>query len=170
MGAIAGALMKRAGAGGESPDTLVLLRDGDGDGKAEGRFVLRAKNGLASPSGMAWAGGKLYVANHNAVLEFSYALGETSLSGEPKKLMDLPAAGGHWMRNLVLSADSKELYVAVGSATNIGEGGMAAEAGRAAIWQLEVSRARADIVQATLSPNDELPTCQIETSRRRNHC
>ena len=140
---IAGYLMKRAGAVGVSPDTLVLLRDADGDGKAEGRFDLRVGDGLESPSGIAWAGGKLYVANHNAVLQFDYALGETTLSGAPKKLMDLPAAGNHWMRNLVLSPDGKDLYVAVGSASNIGERGMALEAGRAAIWQLNLATGRA---------------------------
>ena len=143
MGTIAGLLMKRAGAVGESPDRLVLLRDADGDGKAEARFTLRQKEGLESPSGLAWGGGKLYVANHNAVLQFDYALGETKLSGAPKKLMDLPAAGGHWMRNLILSPDGKALYAAVGSATNIGEQGMALEAGRAAIWQLELATGRA---------------------------
>ena len=143
MSVVAGLLMKRAGAAGVSPERLVLLRDADGDGKAEARFTLREKDGLESPSGLAWAGGKLYVANHNAVLQFDYALGETKLSGTPKKLMDLPAAGGHWMRNIILSPDAKALYVAVGSATNIGEQGMALEAGRAAIWQLDLATGRA---------------------------
>lgn len=142
VGAIAGALMDRAGAGGASPDALVLLRDADGDGKAEARFTLRVRDGLESPSGMAWAGGKLYVANHNAVQQFDYALGETKLSGAPKKLMDLPGGGNHWMRNLVLSPDGKEIYVAVGSASNIGERGMALETGRAAIWQLDLATGR----------------------------
>ncbi len=143
MGVVAGLLMKRAGAAGVSPERLVLLRDADGDGKAEARFTLREKDGLESPSGLAWAGGKLYVANHNAVLQFDYALGETKLTAAPKKLMDLPAAGGHWMRNIILSPDAKALYVAVGSATNIGEQGMALEAGRAAIWQLDLATGRA---------------------------
>ena len=37
------------------------------------------------------------------------------------------------MRNLVLNEDGTRLYVAVGSASNIGEGGMEIEQGRAAI-------------------------------------
>jgi YD repeat-containing protein len=53
--------------------------------------------------------------------------------------MDLPAAGNHWMRNLVLSADGKKLYAAVGSSSNIGENGMAEETGRAAIWEIDVA-------------------------------
>ncbi|MCB2058934.1 MAG: sorbosone dehydrogenase family protein [Novosphingobium sp.] len=125
------------GAGDPSPDRIVLLRDGDGDGKAEKRFTLR-EDDLDSPSGMAWGDGKLYVANHNAVLAFDFTPGTTVLEGRPEKLMDLPAAGNHWMRNLLLSADGKKLYVAVGSSSNIGENGMEAEQGRAAIWELNL--------------------------------
>jgi len=84
-GKIATAIMHRAGANLGSPDALVLLRDSDGDGKADQRFVLRQGNGLASPSGLAWQDGTLYVANHNAVLSFPYKLGETALSGQPTK-------------------------------------------------------------------------------------
>ena len=131
-------LMGWVGAGEPSPNRIVLLRDGDGDGKAEQRFVLRTRN-MASPSGMAWGAGKLYIANHNAVLAFDFTPGAIELSGEPKKIMDLPAAGNHWMRNLVLSPDGTKLYAAVGSASNIGENGMAIEQGRAAIWELDVA-------------------------------
>lgn len=129
-----GLFMKRVGAGDPSPNKIILLRDADGDGKAEQRFVLRDK-GLSSPSGMAWLNGTLYVANHDALLAFPFTPGETRLTGEPKKLMDLPAGGNHWMRNILPSPDGKALYIAVGSASNIGEGGMEKEAGRAAIWE-----------------------------------
>lgn len=131
-------LMKRAGAHGSSPDALVLLRDANGDGVAEQKFTLRQGDGLASPSGLAWQNDTLYVANHDAVLAFPYKLGETVLNGAPKKLMDLPGAGNHWMRNLSLAPDGAMLYVAVGSASNIGERGMDVEKGRAAVWQLNL--------------------------------
>lgn len=137
-GKIGEALMKRAGAHGTSPDALVLLRDANGDGVAEQKFTLRQGNGLASPSGLAWQNDTLYVANHDAVLAFPYKLGETALTGAPKKLMDLPAGGNHWMRNLLLAPDGQMLFVAVGSASNIGERGMDLEKGRAAIWQLNL--------------------------------
>lgn len=138
FGMIARYLMGRAGSGGASPDTLVLLRDANGDGAAEQRFVLRKDEGLESPSGLAWNADKLYVANHNAVLAFDYKLGETALAGKPEKLMDLPG-GGHWMRNLLLSGDGKTLYIAVGSLTNIADAGMEAETGRAAIWEYDLA-------------------------------
>lgn len=136
-------LMGGAGAQKGSPDRLVLLRDADGDGKAEQRHVLRQGNGLASPSGLGWRDGKLYVANHDAVQAFPYQLGATVLDAAPKKLMDLPASGNHWMRNLVLSADGAKLYVAVGSASNIAEKGIDIEQGRAAIWELDLETGRA---------------------------
>jgi glucose/arabinose dehydrogenase len=130
--------MGRVGAGEPSPNTIVLLRDADGDGKAEQRFTFRQAD-MDSPSGMAWGDGKLYIANHDAVLAFDFTPGATRLTGKPKKLMDLPPGGNHWMRNLLLSPDGKRLYIAVGSASNIGENGMEAEAGRAAIWELTLA-------------------------------
>jgi glucose/arabinose dehydrogenase len=137
---VAGILFSRAGAAVPSPNRIVLLRDADGDGVAEARHVLRSD--LASPSGLAWRDGKLFVANHNAVLRFDYTEGATTLEGEPTKLMDLPPAGNHWMRNLLLSEDGTKLYVAVGSASNIGEGGMDAEKGRAAIHEIDLATGR----------------------------
>lgn len=134
-------MMDRVGAGVPSPDTIVLLRDGDGDGGAEQRFDFRTAD-MRSPSGMAYADGKLFIANHDAVLEFAFQPGATRLEGKPRKLMDLPAAGNHWMRNLLLSQDGKQLYVAVGSASNIAENGMEEEAGRAAIWEIDTATGR----------------------------
>ena len=115
----------------------MLLRDANRDGKAEQRFTFRT--GLASPSGMAYGNGKLYIAQHNAVLAFDFTPGATTLTGQPRKIMDLPAAGQHWMRSLLLSPDGKKLYVGVGSATNIGDNGMDAEKGRAAIWEIDLA-------------------------------
>ena len=149
---VAGFLFRRAGAAVPSPDKLVLLRDADGDGVAEARHTLRSD--LASPSGIAWHDGKLYVANHDAVLSFDYEEGATTLTGSPRKLMDLPPAGNHWMRNLVLNEDGTKLYVAVGSASNIGEGGMEAEEGRAAIHELELETGNTRIYGSGLrNPN-----------------
>ncbi|MBM3594562.1 MAG: sorbosone dehydrogenase family protein [Alphaproteobacteria bacterium] len=141
MGGIVGwvmnQFMSRVGAGDLSPDRIMLLRDGDGNGTAEQRFVLREAD-MASPSGMAFAEDKLYIANHDAVLAFAFEPGATRLEGKPAKLMDLPPGGNHWMRNLVLSKDGSDLYVAVGSASNIAENGNEEEVGRAAIWEIDL--------------------------------
>ncbi len=149
---IAGLLMDRAGAGGESPNQVVLLRDGDGDGRAEVRQVLL--DGLDSPSGLAWHDGTLYVANHDEVLAYPYELGDARVSGEPRKITDLAAAGGHWMRNLAINEEGTKLYVAVGSDTNIADKGMEAEEGRALIWEVDLESGRRRIFGGGLrNPN-----------------
>jgi glucose/arabinose dehydrogenase len=142
-GWIAAMLFEKAGSAGESPNQIVLLRDEDGNGSAETQKVI-LEEGLDSPSGMSWRDGTLYVANHNAVLAFPYTLGSDAVSGAARKLMDLPAGGNHWMRNMEIAPDGKSLFVAVGSASNIGERGMEAEEGRAMIWEynLETKRQR----------------------------
>lgn len=142
IGTVMGMMMSRVGAGDPSPDRIVLLRDADGDGKAEVKSTFR-KADMQSPSGMAFGNGKLYIANHNSVLEFAFTPGQTTLEGKPlRKMMDLPAGGNHWMRNLLLSQDGKHLYAAVGSASNIAENGMEAEAGRAMIWEIDIETGR----------------------------
>ena len=130
-------LLGSAGAGEASPNQLVLLRDANDDGRAEVKQVLR-EDGLDSPSGIAYRDGTLYLANHDALLAFDYELGASTLSGTPRKLMDLPAGGNHWMRNIILSPEGDKIYVAVGSASNIGEQGMEAEEGRAMIWEFDL--------------------------------
>ena len=142
-GWIAAMLFEKAGSAGESPNQIVLLRDEDGNGSAEKQVVI-LEEGLDSPSGMSWKDGTLYVANHNAVLAFAYDLGSEKVTGSPRKLMDLPAGGNHWMRNMEIAPDGTRLFIAVGSASNIGERGMEAEEGRAMIWEynLESNRQR----------------------------
>ena len=43
----------------------------------------------------------------------------------------------HWTKNIVASADGTKLYVTVGSNSNVGENGIEAEEGRAAIWEID---------------------------------
>ncbi len=139
-GWIANLLMSRAGAGGESPNKLVLLRDKNADGASDEQITVL--DNLDSPSGIAWRDGTLYIANHDELLSFGYELGAPKTTGDPKKLMDLPAAGNHWMRNITLSPDGTKVYVAVGSASNIGENGMEVEKGRATIWEYDLADGR----------------------------
>ena len=130
-------VMKWAGAGVPSADRITLLRDADGDGIAETRTTFLEN--LHSPFGMALVGNALYVANSDAVLRFDYQNGQTTLTGQGTKLVDLPAGpiNHHWTKNIIASPDGSKLYVTVGSNSNVGENGMAAEAGRAAIWEVD---------------------------------
>jgi glucose/arabinose dehydrogenase len=47
--------------------------------------------------------------------------------------------GGHWTRSLLPSPDGRKLYAGVGSLSNIAEGGMEVEEGRAAIYELDLA-------------------------------
>jgi hypothetical protein len=130
-------LMKKAGATVPSANRITLLRDADGDGRAERREVF-AQN-LNSPFGMALVGDRFYVANTDAVLEFPYATGQTRLEGAGRKLADLPAGtiNHHWTKSLIASPDGHKLYATVGSNSNVAENGIEAEEGRAAIWEID---------------------------------
>jgi glucose/arabinose dehydrogenase len=129
--------MKKAGAGVPSANRITLLRDADGDGVAETRSVFLAD--LQSPFGMALVGNDFYVANTDAVVRFDYTPGATALQGSGSKVVDLPAGtiNHHWTKNLIASPDGGKLYASVGSNSNVGENGLAAEAGRAAIWEID---------------------------------
>ena len=136
-GWLMGLVMKRAGAGTPSANRIMLLRDSDGDGVADVRSVFL--EGLNSPFGMALAGNNLYVANSDAVLRFPYTAGDTRITASGVKVVDLPAGpvNYHWTKNLIANPDGSRLYVTVGSNSNAAERGMAAEAGRAAIWEVD---------------------------------
>ena len=130
-------VMNRAGAGVPSANRITLLRDADGDGKAEVRTEFLAN--INSPFGMALIGNELYVAAADAVLRVPYQSGDTRITAAPVKVTDLPGGpiNHHWTKNIIASPDGSKLYVTVGSNSNVGERGMAAEEGRAAIWELD---------------------------------
>jgi len=134
---IAGQVMKRAGAGVPSANRITLLRDTNGDGVAETRSVLLRD--LRSPFGMALIGERLYVANADAVVSYPYRSGDTTITAPATELVKLPAGvNHHWTKNLLASPDGNTLFVSVGSNSNVGERGMEAEVGRAAIWAVDV--------------------------------
>ena len=153
-GWVMGKVMARAGAATPSANRITLLRDTDGDGVADVRSVLL--DGLSSPFGMALVGNSLYVANSDAVLKFPYVAGETRIKGSGSIVVELPAGSinHHWTKNLIASADGSKLYVTVGSNSNVAENGMPAEAGRAAIWEVDVKTGQHRIFASGLrNPN-----------------
>ncbi len=136
---VAADMMKKAGAGVPSANRITLLRDADGDGRAEVRTVFL--KGLTSPFGVALVGGDLYVANTDALLRFPYADGQTEITAKGEKVVDLPAGepNGHWTKNLLASPDGSKLYIAVGSHSNLAEGGIDKERNRAGILELTLA-------------------------------
>ncbi|KIY42542.1 sorbosone dehydrogenase [Pseudomonas sp. 10-1B] len=115
---------------------LTLLRDADGDGTYEVQTVF-AEN-LNAPYGLAFANGKLYVANQDALVRFDYKEGQTQADGPPTKVTDLPAEiNHHWTKALTASTDGRYLYVGIGSNSNITERGLEVEIDRAMVWQVD---------------------------------
>lgn len=101
-------------------DRITLLRDADGDGKAE--FVDIFADGHYSPHGLAIRHGHLYVADTSGISRYPYRPGQTRADGPPEKVTVRGAfgsQGGHWTRNLVFSPDGRQIFVAIGSARNI---------------------------------------------------
>jgi glucose/arabinose dehydrogenase len=129
--------MKKAGAGTSSPNRITLLRDSNGDGVVDMRSVFL--QGLNSPFGMALVGNDFYVADTDAILRFPYEPGQTSITAQGTKVVDLPAGpiNHHWTKNLIASKDGSKLYVTVGSNSNVGENGIDKENERAAIWEVD---------------------------------
>jgi glucose/arabinose dehydrogenase len=135
---IAGLIKARGNTSVKGGNQLTLLRDADGDGTYEGRWVY-AKD-LNAPYGLALVGNKLYVANQDALVRFDYVAGQTQASAAPVTVTQLPSAvNHHWTKSLAADADGRFLYVGIGANSNIGERGMAVEENRAVVWQIDAS-------------------------------
>jgi glucose/arabinose dehydrogenase len=136
-GWVQGIIMKRAGSITPSANRITLLRATKGGAVADTRSVFI--EGLHSPYGMALVGSDLYVADTDALLRFPYHEGDTKITAPGEKIVDLPAGpiNHHWTKNVIANADGSRLYVTVGSNSNAGDNGLAAEEGRAAIWEID---------------------------------
>lgn len=150
MGWISKKLMAKAGAVTKSANRITLLRDADGDGKAELKSALI--EGLNSPFGMALVGNTLYVANTDALLAFPYKAGDTKIAGAGKKVFALngETPNNHWTRNIIANADGTKLYIAVGSNSNIAEHGLEAEIGRAQVIEFDIATGKGKTFSAGL--------------------
>jgi glucose/arabinose dehydrogenase len=133
---IAGMLKSQGSTSVKGGDRLTLLRDADGDGTYEGRWVY-AQN-LNAPYGLALVGNRLYVANQDALVRFDYQDGQTQAASTPVTVAALPSAiNHHWTKALVAHPDGRFLYVGIGSNSNVGERGLAIEENRAMVWQVD---------------------------------
>lgn len=66
----------------------------------------------------------VYVAAANQVVRYPYRGGEVKAAGRAEVVVDDIPTERHWTRDLAVSRDGKRLFVAVGSASNLGVGGM----------------------------------------------
>ena len=116
---------------------VTLLRDADGDGTYEKRGIFA--DNLNAPYGLAFVKGAIYVANQDAVVRFDYQDGQTTASGPPTTLAELPSRiNHHWTKAMTASPDGRFLYVGIGSNSNITERGLDVEVDRARVWQIDV--------------------------------
>jgi glucose/arabinose dehydrogenase len=140
-----GFFMKKAGSATPSANRITLLRDGDGDGTAETRSPFLT--GLNSPFGMALIGDTFYVANTDGVVSFPYKEGDMQITAPATKVADLPGGpiNHHWTKGLVANKDGTRLFASVGSNSNVAENGLAAEEGRAAIWEIDPQNGQARV-------------------------
>lgn len=136
------ATLRRARALGVSANRITLWRDADGDGVAEQREVFVENQN--QPFGMALVEGTFYVGNTDGIVAFPYRDGDLRLTGPGQKLVEFKP-GGHWTRSLIVSPDRSRIYAGVGSLSNIGDEGMEAEEGRAAIWELDLATGTARV-------------------------
>jgi glucose/arabinose dehydrogenase len=134
----AGFFMDKAGAASVSANRITLLRDTDKDGVADVKVPFI--QGLNSPFGMVLIGDRFYVANADGIVRFDYQDGATELKSTMTKVADLPGGpiNHHWTKNIIASPDGKRLYATIGSNSNVGENGLDAEKGRAAILEIDL--------------------------------
>jgi glucose/arabinose dehydrogenase len=126
----------------QRPGHLTLLRDQDGDGKAE--WMQRYAEGFNGPYGLAWRNDHVLVADQDGIWTVPHRLGALRAGrSEQQKVEDVPpdqrkpspamvgerlttAKGvfgivqGHANRHLAIDPKSGGLFVGVGSAGNIG--------------------------------------------------
>lgn len=122
------------------PGRIRILRDADGDGKPEISDVFA--EGLDKPFGIAFYPPGIpkwvYVANTGSVVRYAYSDGNVRALGAPEVVVaSLPSGGqlfggGHWTRDVVFSNDGKQMFVSVGSKSNVDDD--ESEADRARIF------------------------------------
>ena len=121
------------------PGRIKLLRDADGDGKAEMSEDLRHRTDHAVRDRLLSSGPNpthVYIGNTNSVVRFPYQNGDTKARGPAEVIVkSIPSGrervggGGHWTRDLEFSKDGKTLFVSVGSRSNVSDDAAARNVG-----------------------------------------
>ncbi|HTT20784.1 MAG TPA: sorbosone dehydrogenase family protein [Candidatus Sulfotelmatobacter sp.] len=76
---------------------------------------------LLLPFGIAFRENYVYVALTNKVVRYRYDPETAGRLGDAESILDLPGLGynQHWTRSLAFSSDGRELFISVGSKTNV---------------------------------------------------
>ena len=134
---VAGLVKSRSGKGGKGGNRITLLRKDATSGKWVQHVFLER---LHSPFGVQLIGDTLYVADTGRVMKYPYTAGALRIDDPGTELADLPdTINHHWTKSLLASRDGKNLYVGVGSNSNITENGLAVEYRRATVLEVDVA-------------------------------
>ena len=96
---------------------VLLQRDDDGDGKADGETELISD--LTRPHGVDTHEGWLYIAEAGAVGKIGFDSKNRATSGNYEQIVTgLPMGGNHWSRGVKIGPDGR-IYVVVGSSCNV---------------------------------------------------
>ncbi len=100
---------------------ITIFRGITADGKPQQTQTFAT--GLRQPYGIAFypPGPNpeyVYIGDTDAVVRFPYHNGDLKVAGKPQHIADLPTEG-HWTRDLVFSPDGKQMFVGVGSLSNV---------------------------------------------------
>ncbi|RJG02889.1 PQQ-dependent sugar dehydrogenase [Noviherbaspirillum sedimenti] len=132
---------------------VILLRESAGDTTA--KVEVFAEN-LERPYGIAFVPPAdpryVYVATANQVVRYPYRSGDVKAASPAEVIIANIPTKRHWTRDLAVSRDGQRLFLAVGSASNLGVGGMPdmtpeqirqheTTHGRGAAWGEEENRA-----------------------------
>ena len=101
---------------------IKVFRGISGESKPEQVEVFAS--GLNRPYGIAFypPGANpqwVYIGNTDSVVRFPYKNGDLKASGPAERLATLPSGSGHWTRSIEFSQDGKNMFVAVGSSSNV---------------------------------------------------
>jgi glucose/arabinose dehydrogenase/cytochrome c2 len=133
------------------------------DGRHAGGTDVYLK-GLRQPFGLAFYPNAqnpqwLYVAETNRVTRYAYQVGDVKPRGETQIVVAQLPSGGHSTRDIAFSPDGKQLFVSVGSASNVAESmskktpaeikTWEAAHGLGAAWDAETNRAAVLVFDAT---------------------
>ncbi len=104
--------------------TIEIYRGITQDGKPEQRSTFAT--GLHNPFGIAfYPVGKnpqwVYIGNTDSVVRFPYHNGDLKATGPSQTIIPKLPTGGHSTRDLAFSPDSKKMFVAVGSGSNVND-------------------------------------------------
>jgi glucose/arabinose dehydrogenase len=102
-----------------SANAVIVLHQSDGTSKSDSRETFA--DHLNLPFGIAFHDDYVYIANTNEVVRFPYDPATSKRLGAPEHILDLPGLGynQHWTRSLAFSPNGKELFVSVGSRSNV---------------------------------------------------